>query len=377
MAPSSSIVAYFGLGLSVGLIIALTFTTYSSLKLTMPKLVYHASYDPELSLDVDKTRILNTDDHISLPNQRTNDRKNSNQTQQTVYWHEGLDKQKGPEEEFHFKDGHAHHDDSTVAEELYRKIRVLCWVMTSPENLEKKAIHVRATWGKRCNKLLFMSSVTNSSFPTIGLNISEGREHLTAKTMRAYDHVADNYMDEADWFMKADDDTYVILENLRYFLSDVDPNEPVFYGHLFKTIVSQGYFSGGGGYVLSKEALKRFRGRQQKQCREDGGSEDVAIGKCMETLGVKTGTSLDAFGRSRFHCFSPDVHLSGGFPDWYYSFDAYGAKSGLGSVSDYAITFHYISPEKMYHLEFYVYHLRPYGLISKTQSLNVPSNRTS
>jgi glycoprotein-N-acetylgalactosamine 3-beta-galactosyltransferase len=54
--------------------------------------------------------------------------------------------------------------------------------------------------------------------------------------------------------MKVDDDTYVILENLRYFLRDYKSSDPVYFGHHFKTIVQQGYYSGGAGYVLSKEA---------------------------------------------------------------------------------------------------------------------------
>jgi glycoprotein-N-acetylgalactosamine 3-beta-galactosyltransferase len=51
-----------------------------------------------------------------------------------------------------------------------------------------------------------------------------------AKTKEAFKYVYKKHLNEYDWFMKADDDTYVIVENLRYFLHDKDPKSPTYYG---------------------------------------------------------------------------------------------------------------------------------------------------
>lgn len=51
----------------------------------------------------------------------------------------------------------------SIANELKEKVKILCWIMTGPANHEKKAKHVKATWGKRCNILLFMSSKPGKS----------------------------------------------------------------------------------------------------------------------------------------------------------------------------------------------------------------------
>ncbi|KAK2185026.1 hypothetical protein NP493_247g02023 [Ridgeia piscesae] len=198
--------------------------------------------------------------------------------------------------------------------------------MTSRDNLQTKARHVRATWGRRCDKLLFASDSRDDKFPTIDINVPTGREHLTAKSMKAFDYVFEHHYDDADWFMKVDDDTYVIVDNLRYFLSSRSSSEPVYFGHIFKKFLPQGYNSGGGGYVLSREALGRLGSRDKYSCVEDQGAEDVEVGRCLHSLGVYTGDTRDALGRSRFHCFPLIRHIRGAYPRWYYRYDAFGAR---------------------------------------------------
>jgi len=113
------------------------------------------------------------------------------------------------------------------------------------------------------------------------------------------------------------------MENLRYFLSEQNTSAPVYFGLWFHNRVKQGYYSGGAGYVLGQEAVRRWGrdGPNHSTCslgnRRDGNPEDVILGECMESLGVKTASTLDSLGRTRFHCFGPTELLMGKLPGWF------------------------------------------------------------
>lgn len=96
--------------------------------------------------------------------------------------------------------------NDSLSQKLFKEVKLLCWVMTSPETHQSKAIHIKRTWGKRCNKLLFMSSQLDKNLETIALPVKEGRSFLWDKTKRSFEYVHKHHFKDYDWFLKADDD---------------------------------------------------------------------------------------------------------------------------------------------------------------------------
>ena len=220
-----------------------------------------------------------------------------------------------------------------------------------------------------------MSTQSDSSLPAIGLFAPEGRDYLWGKTKAALKYIHNYHLNDADWFLKADDDTYVIVENLQSFLHGQNPAEPVHFGRRFKADNPNGFMSGGAGYVLSKEALVRFIRDalpHRHLCKwGHKGMEDIELGQCLDNVGVYAGDSRDHFGGERFHPFTPEDHLIPGWikhnHDWFYILNFYPRIEGPGCCSDSVISFHYISPNTMYVLDYFVYRVRPLYNISNLQ----------
>lgn len=96
--------------------------------------------------------------------------------------------------------------NETLADELYDKVKILCWILTGPKNHMDKAIHIKKTWGQRCNKLIFISSKADKELGVVALPVEEGRNGLWGKTKGAFRYSYKHHFSDADWFLKVDDD---------------------------------------------------------------------------------------------------------------------------------------------------------------------------
>merc|ERR1719228_2765594 len=104
-------------------------------------------------------------------------------------------------------------DSEKNATRLAEEIRILSLVMTHPGNHQKRGLRVLNTWGRRCTYIEFLSTQDDKDIPVIVSPSKEGYWNIWGKTKFGFKTAYEKYYDKVDW-VKADDDTYVIVENL-------------------------------------------------------------------------------------------------------------------------------------------------------------------
>ncbi|KAF7256058.1 hypothetical protein EG68_08324 [Paragonimus skrjabini miyazakii] len=208
-------------------------------------------------------------------------------------------------------------------------IRILCMILTMPNNHALQARAVKRTWASRCDDYFFVSSENDTQLPAYAAVSTENRNQLWDKTKFGVIYAATQYGRPFDYLFKADDDTYVIMENLRKMLEEHPKNQSIIMGRRFK--VSSSFC----GSILF-------------------------VGQCAQAVGVNMVDSLDAEGLERFHPFPAFVMLNleeNNPSNWLTHFNYHKLLVGQRCCSNYSITFHYIKPPEMFTYDFLLYHI--------------------
>ena len=126
--------------------------------------------------------------------------------------------------------------------------RVLCLILTAPKNFLSRVKAINDTWAPRCTGYYFVTEYDPEKLaeeqrqlarqvPIAPIrNITAGYDHLTQKSSLAFLFAYEKHYNDFDWFIKADDDTYLFVDHLQMFLREQNSSEPVTFGYNFKVM---------------------------------------------------------------------------------------------------------------------------------------------
>ena len=204
-----------------------------------------------------------------------------------------------------------------------RQGSLFCLILTTPDGILERGKLAVETWGHKCDDYRLVTrlkSPLNGEIQNLKLLeppdlVNDTYRLLTRKVLATLKYVNANHRD-FDWYLKADDDAFFFVDNLKTFLSDKNSSLPVTYGYDYKMIVRGGYHSGGAGYVLSRESVHRIGNLLEKDMSAcpDSGIEDTDVAACLRDLNIYPNKSLDEQGRERFHPDNIETSFNGNYP---------------------------------------------------------------
>lgn len=112
-------------------------------------------------------------------------------------------------------------------------------VMTAAKYLENRAQAIQDTWAKNVpGSLVFFSSEASysKSLPLVSLVGIDDSYPPQKKSFAMLKYMHDHFIDQYEWFMRADDDVYVRMDRLESLLRSVDSRKPWFIGQTGKSI---------------------------------------------------------------------------------------------------------------------------------------------
>ncbi|CAB3406646.1 unnamed protein product [Caenorhabditis bovis] len=273
---------------------------------------------------------------------------------------------------------------SKSAQEQRKSGKILCWAMTTSIYHKTRVPAISDTWLKRCDAgHIFTNSerFLNESTPyhTVFHGLPESYYKLFWKTRLALLYVYRNISSDFDWYFKGDDDTYLVVENLKRYVEKLDPNKPFFIGYRLRRRTTTGYNAGGSGYVMSREAMRLFADRlfHDKDACPYHEWEDYAIARCLASVGVFPEDTRDDKGRQRFLPWRPEQHY---YADLTKSFQMDPIQVwGADIFHENLISMHHLYPDEIRFIDGLLYSIARgiWDSHKSTEAPNVPSTPSS
>ncbi|CAN7992654.1 unnamed protein product [Ixodes hexagonus] len=255
-------------------------------------------------------------------------------------------------------------DSTSEAELLYRRVPVLCLVQAKSRQQVRSVYN---NWGRHCNRLVFFGSIQDPYVPIHQVPLSVADAQVTCLVLR---HALRKYGSEFTWVLLVDDETFAIVENLRFYVAPLNSSAIYYLGHPVQETSGSFYNSMTGGIVLSEGAVRSLLSTMGRRCDRLGKTSvamDRYIGKLLHRSAGGGGALLpvdtrDPLSRGRFNPFSVEKMLVPGSISYFNSYwrtSLFLSQEGGHCCSRRAVTFHGINPVEMFLFEYLTYRLQP------------------
>jgi hypothetical protein len=227
----------------------------------------------------------------------------------------------------------------------YSRSDFACAVITTQRNHGTKAAAAKHAWASKCGVVLYISADRDDSLPTTVVPDSEEGRIINKKVFAAFELMWARFGDHGTelqrprWFIKADDDTFMQLDNLAALLARYDADAERHYVGRAGEWYGVKYCGGGAGYVLSR-ALLRDWAPLIPNCERLPVGEDVSVGKCLRDQ-----LRVTPRWHAGFYHRSPSFFLN----------EAVGQRDHPEGLSPRPISFHSLSPPEQRTLSYLLY----------------------
>ena len=178
---------------------------------------------------------------------------------------------------------------------LRTKKLLFAGVMTAEKFLDTRAKAVFETWGKVIpGKVIFFSSSGSrrDDLPVVSLSGVDDFYPPQRKSMMMLKYMHDHFIDEYEWFLRADDDVYVRTDKLERFLRQLNSSDDLYIGQAgvgnqaekgkLGLGTGENFCMGGPGVLMSRSTLRKVA-PYLEHCLENlyTTHEDVEVGRCI------------------------------------------------------------------------------------------------
>ncbi|VDI54971.1 chondroitin sulfate synthase [Mytilus galloprovincialis] len=236
---------------------------------------------------------------------------------------------------------------------------LLIGVMTTKKYLDTRAVAAFNTWTNYCSgtcKVIFFSSegsTTEKQIPLVSLDSIDDSYPPQRKSLLMLKYMHDNYINNFEWFMGADDDIFVIGNKIEKFLRCKQLCSPFHWSSWSRKKEEKGKLNRheihcmGGPRILFSHTTLRHVGPHISICIDNllTTHEDVEVGRCVRRytgLSCTWAFEVEDNINQVLQLMNKDAHQKGkmiDFKDLWYGYRRVSPLHGVDYKLDLLITY--------------------------------------